>query len=170
MMDLPATAPIPGEDDSGVSGEQQAGEANEIAASPAPLNGELFVETMRHLIAINPNRFGGAYAGPMLSAHLGDAHYDKGQARLQIAELQRKLDDVSEKLSQQKIEYARLEERLDGAVTRIWVQKLCAFCSPIALSFAIDLNKAESSMWKMSAFLGVALLIVSVLPDLRRKR
>ena len=169
MMSSSVGVPIPGDENNGVDGHQQLGDSIEIAPTPAPLDGELLVDTMRQFISGNPAHFGGTYTGHMLAAHLGDSNYDKSQARIQIADLQRQLSAMSEKLSAEKVLAASLRERISGATVRIWFQKICAFATPIAFSFAIDLDKANMSMWKASALLGVFLFVISIFPDLRKK-
>ena len=169
MTNLPVGAPIPGEENSGVDGDQQPGNSFEIAATPAPLSGGLLVDTMRQFITVNPDHFGGIYAGRMLSAHLGDSHHDKAQAQLQIADLQQRLSAVSEELNAERVLTACLRERTSSATLRIWFQKICAFATPVAFSFAIDLDKTGNTLWKASAVLGVFLFVISVFPDLRKK-
>ncbi|MFJ2287982.1 hypothetical protein ACIOUF_16730 [Pseudomonas iridis] len=169
MTNLPVGAPIPGDENSGVDGDQQPGDSTEIAVTPPPLTGELLVDTMRDFINVNPDHFGGPYAGRMLSAHLGDSHYDKAQAQLQIADLQRRLSLRSEELNAEKVLTACLRERSSSSTLRVWFQKICAFATPVALSFAIDLDKTGNNMWKASALIGVFLFVISVFPDLRKK-
>lgn len=169
MTDLPVGAPIPGDENSGVDGAQQPGNPAEIALTPAPLTGELLVDEMRQFISVNPAHFGGIYAGRMLSAHLGDSHYDKAQARSQIADLQRQLSEMSEKLNSEKTLTASLRERISSSTLCVWFQKLTAFATPVAISFAIDLDKAGQGMWKTAAVMGVLLFVISVFPDLRKK-
>lgn len=169
MTNLTVGAPIPGDENSGVNGDQQPGTPAEIIHTPAPLSGELLVDEMRDFISVNPDHFGGIYAGRMLSAHIGDRHYDIAQARLQIADLQQKLSKMSEEFNGEKVLTASLRERLSSSTVRVWFQKLTAFATPVAFSFAIDLDKAGQSMWKTSAILGVLLFVISVFPDLRKK-
>ncbi|MFG0925468.1 hypothetical protein ACF8SB_07190 [Pseudomonas sp. CJQ_8] len=168
-MSLPIGTPQPDEADSGVTGNQEAGPLDEVVATSAPLDGRQLANTLLTIIAGNPEHFGGAYTGPLLSAHLGDSYYDKGQSRLQLTALQRQLDQAKAQIHKLELANVRMEERIAGAVVRVWIQKCCAFASPIAAGLAFEASKSETGGWKGLALLAAVLFLASVIPDLRKR-
>lgn len=164
MMELSAV-PTPGNESGGGAGNQQPGVPGDIKSTPAPMEGELLPRTVIDLIAVSPHHYGGDQVGPMISAIINDAQYDKEQARKQVAEIQSRLDKANAELVEEKLKNARLGERLIGYLHRSRYEKLSLFCSPIAFSAAIDLEKADSSWWIPLAALGLVLLAVNFLPS-----
>lgn len=163
-MELSAV-PDPGQQDSGVEGIQQPGAADDIRPTPPPMEGDFLPRTLVRLIERSPHHYGGDELGPVISAIISDAQHDKEQARKQVAAIQAQLDKANSDLVEQKLLNVRLEERLRAALIRSWFEKFLVFCSPIALSFALDLHKAGSNLsWPLAVF-GLGLVAVTFLPS-----
>jgi len=163
-MEVMAEVPTPDDSDSGVSGMQQAGDASEVAATPAPLEGQLLQQTFIGLVAGSPDKYGGRQNAPIISAFIRDSAYDKDQARLLAAQKQRELDEATSKLHAKELEYARLEEKFNASFRTNIVQKVCTFFSPIALSLAVDLFKANSNSSYLIGAIGLGLVLTNFIP------
>ncbi|WP_339433552.1 hypothetical protein [Pseudomonas sp. EA_65y_Pfl2_P78] len=163
-MDL-STVPDPGQNDTGVAGDQQPGAPDDILPTPPPLEGELLPRTVIRLIEGSPHHYGGDQLGPVIAAIISDAQHDKEQARKQVAAIQTQLDKANADLVEQKLRNVTLEERVRASSVRSRFEKFLIFCSPIAFSFALDLYKASSILWLPLAVFGLALLAVNFWPS-----
>jgi hypothetical protein len=157
--------PTPDDTESGVSGTQQAGAAGEVAATPPPLEGQLLHRTVIGLVAGSPEMYGGAQNAPIIGALISDSAYDKGQARILAAEKQQELDETKAELNVQMLKYARLEEKFNANLRTNIVQKVCTFFSPIALSLAVDLFKANSNASLLIGAIGLGLVLTNFVPE-----
>lgn len=164
-----SAVPNPDQGNSGVIGSQQAGSPGDIEPTPPPLEGELLPKTVIGLIAANPHSYGGDQISTIISAILSDAQLDKTDARDQVAAIQARLDQASEDLGQEKLANVRLEEQLRSTMGRSVFERFCLFCSPIALTSALDLFKAGSNSWLPIGALGIGLLMVNFWPSRGRK-
>ncbi|WP_084297197.1 hypothetical protein [Pseudomonas sp. URIL14HWK12:I5] len=166
-----SNVPDPDQVDSGVAGNQQPGSLDDIAPTPPPLEGELLPRTVIRLIEGSPDHYGGDQLGPVISAIINDAQYDKEQARGQVTAIQARLDAANAELVEQRLINARLEEQLkstegqlkSGFYRNIF-EKFLTFCSPVAFSVAIELFRLKSDLWWALAALGIGLLAVNFLP------
>ena len=163
-MELMSEVPTSEDSISGVTGDQQAGTVAEIAPTPPPLEGQFLHRAFIDAATENPRRYGGEHNAPLITALLNDFAYDKDQARKQAADTQSKLDQALIDLNEQKQRNARLEERLSEGARSNLVAKVCTFLSPVALSVAIDLFKANSTSSYLIGAIGVALLLTNFVP------
>lgn len=163
-MEPIAEVPPPVDPNSGVSGDQQPGGRQEIAATPPPLEGQLLQRTFIGLVADSPDRYGGAQNAPIIGALIQDFAYEKEQARSLAAEKQHLLDQATNALNEQKLVNGRLEERLKQNARSNRLQKYCIFAAPILGSIAIDLFKANLTIPSyLIAAVGLGLLLAAAI-------
>lgn len=164
-MERKQGVPTPDDADSGVSGTQQAGDAEDVTATPPPLEGQLLHRTFIGLVAGSPDMYGGEQNAPIIGALISDSAYDKDQARILAAQKQQLLDEATSELNEQKLKYARLEERVHASHRTNIALKICTFFSPIALSLAVDLFKANSNSSLLIGAIGLGLLLTNFIPE-----
>lgn len=163
-MDLSAGTPAPLPDDPGVNGTQVAGEEGDIAVEAPPLVGDYMERTFIGLAAEKPQSFGGALNAPMITAMINQCLHDKTRAQNDAAERQAQINELSAELSSLRTQLAIARSEMASSVKTNRIQKVCAFLSPICLSFGVDLFKANLNLSLLAFAIGVVLLAINFIP------
>ncbi|WP_063033526.1 hypothetical protein [Pseudomonas yamanorum] len=150
--------------ENGVDGTQKVGDPADIQESPAPLEGQFLPRTMVGLAADLPGKFGGIVSAPILSAMIKDLSAERDSLKAQVASYQDQIGKVTQDLHNERIARAKLEVRLSESEKSNIIQKLCTFFSPVLVSIAIDLWKANLNSAVPLGLIGIALLLVNFVP------
>lgn len=164
-MDPNAAVPTPASDQTGVDGTQVAGNERDVDTKGPPLVGEYLGRAFIDLAADQPDSFGGDLNAPMITAMINQCIHDKSVAQDEAADKQVKLEALSEELATLKTELAVARAQMESSVLTNRVQKVCAFLSPVCLSFGIDLYKAQFTLSVVAFVVGLVLLAVNFIPS-----
>jgi hypothetical protein len=157
-------APTPTE--SGVDGGQLAGSTADLKTDAAPpLEGQFLERAFLGLVADRPSRFGGDLNAPMIGAMINNLSHEKETAKQQVTELQKTVNALTAQLHSKEIDIVKLEAQLGEGHRANNIQKVCIFLSPVAVSIAIDLYKANlTPLAVLVGGLGALLLLMNFIP------